>query len=321
MTSYWEPVLPDTNAEFHMQLYAIGPIIEAAGLSVNNTSPELAMQQGSGAFPGYSINQSVTQGFGAGFTTVQSNAAPIAPLQVTGRIVLRMTLDDVTNMLTCSFSLDGGATFLNPFPPMHIFNGGVTDYDILLGAAAVVENNPPPPPPPSPQRVPLELLSVRNPSGLPESRRLTYRVSAPSAFLLGDPATAGATFKVKLDSVTQCFSMPAIGWSRNRRGYRYTDPTGTYGPVKMAQWRRGGGDLVNRVVVVGKNGQLDVVPPDPGTEADTNFHVVSSGQDYCASTAGGAIRPNDAKSFRTKNAPAPAACNVSACSPGGAFLD
>src|SRR6185369_3809263 len=56
MTSYWEPVLPDTDAELHTQLYAIGPIIEAAGLSVNNTSPEVATQQGSGALPGYSIS-------------------------------------------------------------------------------------------------------------------------------------------------------------------------------------------------------------------------------------------------------------------------
>ena len=77
---------------------------------------------------------------------------------------------------------------------------------------------------------------------------------------------------------------------------------------------------MNRVVV-GRNGQLDVVPPNPGTVADTNFHVASSEQDYCASTAGGVIRPNDARSFKAKNAPAPAACNLSACSPSGAFLE
>jgi len=57
---------------------------------------------------------------------------------------------------------------------------------------------------------------VKNPSG-PESRRVTCKAIAPrdaGLTLFGNPVSGGATFKVKLDAVTQCFSMPAAGWSR-----------------------------------------------------------------------------------------------------------
>src|SRR5262245_57111078 len=46
MNSYWSPTLPAIDSGFHMQLYAQSPIIEAAGLTVNNYSPEIAAQQG-----------------------------------------------------------------------------------------------------------------------------------------------------------------------------------------------------------------------------------------------------------------------------------
>ena len=321
MTSRWEPVLPGTDDEFHMQLYTQAPIIEAAGLSVNNLSSAIAAQQGNGALAGYSINQSLTHGVGTGFTTVQSNSVAIDPMQVSGHIVLRMSFDDATNMLTCSFSLDGGTTFVSPFPPIHVFNMGVTDYDILLGAAALLPSSATPP---VAQTVPLKLLSVRNPSG-PESRRVTYKVVAPripGITLFGNPTSGGATFKLKLDSVTQCFSMPAAGWTRFGPTFRYADRDGAHGPVKLAQWRQtGNGAFVNKVVIIGKNGQVDVVPPDPGAQADTNFHVVVGNADYCASTAGGTINPNDAETFKARKATAPAACYVSACSPSGAFLE
>src|SRR6266849_1742205 len=260
MTSYWEPTLPGINDEVFMQLYSDSPIIEAAGLAVNNFSSQVAMQQGNGALAGYSISRSLTHGVGAGFTTVQSDSAPIDP-------------------------------------------------------AGLTPNSPPPPPPA--QRLPLRLLLVKNPSG-PTSRRVQYKAVSPHSqgnFLRGDPTTGGATLNVKLDAVTQCFSMPASGWSRNGRSYKYVDAGGAHGPVMAAQWREAGsGAIVNKVLIMGSNGQVDIVPPNPGVQADTNFHV-GGGADYCASTAGGTIRPNDAPTFKARNAPAPATCNVTACSP------
>ena len=207
MVSHWLPTVPATNAEFHMQLYAIAPVIEAAGITVNDNTPEMAAQLGGGALAGYSVSESVTQGFGSGFTTEQYHAVPIGPGAVTGEIVLRMTFDDTTNLLTCSFSLDGGATFQSPFPSMHIFNGGVNDYDILLGAAAAEQHTSLPPPTLVP--LPLKIFDLDNPSS-PTARRLRYTAKATEFFgaSLGNPAAFGATLHVQVDGGSQCFALP-----------------------------------------------------------------------------------------------------------------
>jgi len=313
----WSSGLPGLDSEFHLQLYSISPIIEAAGLSVNNYSAQVASQQG--APVGYSITQSLTHGFGSGFTTLQSNSVSITPSSVTGPIVLRMALDDATDMLTCSFSLDGGTTFQSPFPPMHIFNGGVVDYDILVGAAGLTPNGPPPPPPD--QTLPLKLLSVKNPSD-PTSRRITYKAkSFPHTFAsyIGDPRFAGATLNLKLDSQTQCFHMPSSGWKLSGSSLRYVDSSGAYGPVTAAEIRHNShGGAQNKVVINGRNGAVNIVPP--GSVGYGNFHVAAGGS-FCTTTAGGTVKPNDARQFKAKNSGAPALCYVAACSPSGAFVD
>jgi len=90
---------------------------------------------------------------------------------------------------------------------MQIFNSGVTDYDILLGAAGVT-----PPPPPPTQPLSLRLLFVRKPSD-PASRRVLYKATRPrQPQVLRRANRRGSHAQVKLDSVTQCFSMlPAAG--------------------------------------------------------------------------------------------------------------
>ena len=318
-SSYWSSGLPDTNSEFHFQLYSLSPIIEAAGITVNNLSPQVATQQGNGALAGYSATASVTHGVGSGFETIESHSVPIVPAAVTGEIVLRLALDDATDMLTCSFSLDGGTTFSSPFPAMHVFNMGVTSYEILLGVAGLTQNSAPP----SQQTLPLQVLSVKNPPD-PTKRKVTYKAktvrNAPT-FLLGNPTTGGAKVNIKLDTGSQCFNMPAAGWTRLSRRFRYRDPNGTYGPVTGADLRQVGiAQLQNKVVIAGRNGPITVVPPNPGVQGDVDF-VVAGTYAYCASTAGGAISKNDAHQFTAKNAPAPAACYAAACSPSGAFLD
>jgi hypothetical protein len=316
MTSSWLPTLPVTDTEFHMQLYSISPIIEAVGLTVTNLSPATAALQGSLA--GYAVNQSVTQGFGAGFSTLQSNSVSVNPAAVTGHIVIRMSLDDTTNMVTTSFSLDGGATFQSPFPPMQAFNGGVTDYDILLGAAALGSNTGPT----TTQMLPLDQLVVKS-GKTPQSRRVTYKATfarGQGGLLLGNPVAAGAKLNLQVDAESQCFSMPAIGWTRDGRTYKYLDREGQHGPVKVAWLRQlSNGSIQNKVVIDGKRGPVDIVPPNPGIRGDANFDV--GGSEYCASTAGGTIHPNTDRTFKATKAPAPASCYVPACSPSGAFLD
>jgi hypothetical protein len=278
------------------------------------------MQQGDGSIAGYSVSQLLTQNIGSAFTTLQLDTVPITPSSITGPIVLRMVFDDATNMLTCSFSLDGGTTFQSPFPPMHVFNGGVVDYDILLGASGLVRNSVPPP---TSQTMPLQLLSVKNPAD-PAGRRITFKATSPRGngnFLVGDPTVGGARLNLKLDAVTQCFPMPRDEWTRFGRTFTYRDPLGIHGPVKKATLKQtGSGGIQNKVVIVGNHGPVYVVPPNPGAQGDGNF-TVGGGTQYCTSTAGGTIHPNDARTFKARNAPAPASCNVAACSPSGAFLD
>ena len=317
MTSTWSPTLPATNAEFHMQLYSLSPIIEAAGLTVNNLSSQIAAQQGNGSLAGYSVSQSLTRGVGPGFSTVQFDTVAITPPSVTGPIVLRMSFNDATDMLTTSFSLDGGATFQSPFPPMHVFNMGVIDYDVLLGAAALNPGSVTT----STQTLPLQLLLVKSGASA-ASRRVTYKAKLPprTGLIFGEPVIGGATFHLKLDAMSQCFSMPASGWTRNAQTYKYNDRAGLYGPVKAAWLKQTGNGLVNKLIIDGKRGSIDIVPPNPGARGDANFHVGNGGE-YCASTAAGTIRPNDARTFKARNAPAPPDCTVPVCSASGAFLD
>jgi hypothetical protein len=315
--SHWAAALPTTDTEFHMQLYSIAPIVEAAGITVNNLSAAVAAQQGNGSLAGYSISQSVTQGVGSGFTTIHFDTVAIAPASITGPIVLRLSLDDATDMLTCSFSLDGGSTFQSPFPPMHVFNGGVSDYDVLLGAAALA-------PPPS-LNLPLRLFEAKNPS-VPEARKVRYSIQAPNTVPpnFGSPTTQGATLSVKLDGVSQCFHLPAPLWSTERGGFafRYLDRSGLYGPVKQLTVRRNAHRVFqSKAQILGKLGTVNVVPQ--GTTivgADLRLHLVG-GTDFCASTTGGTVAANDGRKFRVRDAPAPGVCALPACSPSGAFLD
>lgn len=325
--SFWTPTLPPSDSELHMQLYSVAPIIEAAGLTVNNFSAAVAAQQGNGTLAGYSIGASVTQGFGPSFVVVESHSVPFDPASVTGRIVLRLSLDDATNMLTCSFSLNGGTTFHSPFPPMHIFNRGVNDYDILLGAAGLGTVGPPPPLPPPPlATMPLQVFQVQDP-GTPTKRKVTYTVSQRGAAgppNFGNPAALGATLKVAVDGSQQCFHLPPGSFWTTRSGgtsYAYKDKAGVNGPVQQASIKMSSnGTLQSKVVILGKLGAVSLFPPNPGTRGDVRLHLPNGG-DYCGSTVGGSIRKNDARTFQVTKSPAPAVCGISTCSPSGAFLD
>jgi hypothetical protein len=312
MLSRWQ-ALPGASAEFHMQLYAISPVIEAAGLTVSNNGSA-----------GYSVNQSVTQGFGSSFTTLESDSVPIDASSVSGAILLRMTLDDSTDLVTCSFSLDGGTTFHSPFSPMHVFNSGVVDYEVLLGAAVTV-TGPPPPPPPGPRFVPMTKFQVDNPS-TPTYRRLRFVAKSQGLFGndFGFVTGSGVELAVQVHALTQCFTLPPGSlWSSDASGnaFTYRDPLGSYGPVKVLSIRRNtnNGLFKMKAVALGRLGTLSLVPP--ASQANVRLLLPSNGTSYCASTSGGEIVKNTAESFKVKNAPAPSACATISCSPSGAFVD
>ena len=180
------------------------------------------------------------------------------------------------------------------------------------------------------QTVVGKLILVKNPSATDASKRkITYfaKELTSNETVVGDPTVGGAKLKVKLDSNTDCFAMPASGWTAvSTLGFKYKDATGVNGPVKVAFIKKtGSGTFMNKAVVLAKFGpgpqpHITVVPPNPGVEADVNFHI-GGGDEYCASYPGGLANPNDAKTFKVKDAPDPGTCAVSACSPSGAFVE
>jgi len=313
-TSYWLPALPGPDLEFHFKTYGLGPTIEAAGLEVTNYSattvaahPELVA--------GPAITHSLARINGGGFYVVQSSTVSISPASIIGEIALRLSFDDATNMLSGSFSLDGGATFQSPFAAVPIFVG-LTQTELLLGAGSDVDTSPPPPPRP-PVPVATKVLSVKDRSG-PASRQVIYKVKSPvspSDFNNSQPEP-GASLKVTIDGTTQCFSMPGSGWKLSPNGLRstYKDKTGAHGPVKLADLITRDGVLRMSVAISGKLGQIDLVPPNPGTQGDTYFHYLN-GTAVCGTTAGGRVIRNDAIMFRTEDAPAPTSCALTACEP------
>ena len=317
-TSYWTSPPLALNTQIHFQLYALGAVVEAAGMTFAN------LATGSGSVPaGYSISQEVTFILGGGGVP-QTNTVAINPADITGQIVLRMAFDDATDTMLCSFSLDGGATFQSPFPPLHVFQV-VQDSEILLGANSIAPTGPPPPPPPTSQTpVGTKLLLVKN-SSTPAARRVVYQVKdAPNgAFLGGAPPLYGATFNLKVGDTSQCFQLPHNYWKYSSGGYRYLDHYGLFGPVKLAKVRRtSNGTFTAKIAILGKLGQVDIVPPNAPVYGDMNLRLNGiPSVEYCGSTAGGVISANDLKTFKVKGAPAPAACTLAACSPSGAFLD
>jgi hypothetical protein len=259
----------------------------------------------------------VTQVLGGSFN--QSASVPIDPNDITGQIVLRLSVDDATDMMTGSFSLDGGATFQSPFPSMPVFVG-VDEYEFLLGAGFINYSNVATPTPtptatptplPTPQPIGMNLLSVKNPSGA-SARKILYKVKDVGHTLVGDPTADGATFNVKLDGTSQCFILPRLGWQRlGNNGFKYLNPDGTGGPVRLARIKKSGNSFKVKIVISARQGTVDVVPPNPGTQADTNLRLGLA--TYCSSSAGAAIGPNDDKTFKAKFAPPPAMCNLPPC--------
>jgi len=140
LTSYWNPAPLPTNRQFFFQIYAVSPVVEAEGFTVNNFDATAAAA--AGAPVGYSIGVERVFPLGNQLPPVTSYVS-ISPASITGQIVLRMSFDDTTDLMTYSFSLDGGATFQSPFAPLQAFVLS-PEGEALLGAATIPTSAPPP---------------------------------------------------------------------------------------------------------------------------------------------------------------------------------
>jgi len=305
-TTYWLGALPVPGAEFHFQIYTLSGTIVSAGMSVGSDgSITLAQLHVAGGNPANDAAYTV----------------PTAPADLTGEIVLRLSYDDATNMLSGSFSLDGGSTFHSPFPALHIFTD-VSDGEFLLGAGFFSSSPTPTTTTTSTQAsttsttavsathaVPLQRFQLRG-SGAPSTGRLQYvgHDDAPVAIgVVGAPDLYGATLAIRLDNQSACYDLPTSGWTRvGASGFKFRQ-RGL--PSRAAQIKKNkNGDLLLKFV---GRGFVGLVPPNPGTRADVNLHL-GAGDSYCSSTLGGTLGPNDGRTFRVRNAPA-ATCAIPAC--------
>jgi hypothetical protein len=107
-------------------------------------------------------------------------------------------------------------------------------------------------------------------------------VASPNT-MVGDPTVTGGFLTARTFAATggtpsvQTLPLPqgtsaSTGkpfWSGDAaKGFKYKDPRGENGPVKLVQLKRSGsGVFTVKAVLVGKNGTIDVLPPNPGNGA------------------------------------------------------
>ena len=120
---------------------------------------------------------------------------------------------------------------------------------------------------------------VKNP-GTTDKRKIVGKAkeSGSANTINGNPVAAGATLTIRADGGSpsvQVFGLPqgtitATGkpaWSGDAtKGFKYKDPKGQNGPVKIAQIKKSAsGTFSIKAVISGKNGTILVTPPNPGT--------------------------------------------------------
>jgi cysteine-rich repeat protein len=141
------------------------------------------------------------------------------------------------------------------------------------------------------------VILIKNPvPGRPENRRVkVYATEYSGATLVGDPTVGGATLRVIANGGTpsdETFNLPAPQWTRrtSRSGtvyYKYRD-YGLNGPVEFVIIRYSSG---GRFYIKGRASAefdpLNVVPPDPGTDAAIVL-AIGGGDTYCSGFGGNA---------------------------------
>jgi endonuclease/exonuclease/phosphatase family metal-dependent hydrolase len=143
-------------------------------------------------------------------------------------------------------------------------------------------------------------LAVRNPKPAdPMQRAISARAVERNSVdpLTGNPTLMGGAGGAVLEIAAlggtlswQTFALDQGARANGRpfwralggRGFAYADPRGERGPVKAVRITRSrGGTLALSVALRGDRGQLDVVPPNPGTSGFVALSL-SAGDRYCA---------------------------------------
>jgi len=173
-----------------------------------------------------------------------------------------------------------------------------------------------------------KLILIKNPvPGQPESRYVkVFAKEAGGATVVGDPTVGGATLRVIANGGTpsdETFNLPASGWigKTNTAGlvyYKYRMDKLSPNPVKGAFIKiTPSGIFFIKALALAKLGPLNVVPPNPGTDAAIVL-AIGGGDTYCSGfggDAGGTLindpPGNPFKVFAVKNPTA----EIGACPP------
>ncbi len=141
-------------------------------------------------------------------------------------------------------------------------------------------------------------LSVKDPGLGPAARTisgLAYETQSPET-IVGNPTLSGSAGGAILTLIlngdhptSQTFALPQGSTTRGEPfwlplssgGFRYKDPKGEQGPVKLLTIKRTASALFAvKVLVTGAHGQVDLMPPDPGTDAYLTI-TIAAGDRYC----------------------------------------
>ena len=184
----------------------------------------------------------------------------------------------------------------------------------------------------SDQQILGKSFTVKNPSAA-QKRKLTSSARAlnSAGTITGDPTisgSAGGAFLTVIAKGThpsaQDFSLPQGTSSSGKpfwrasgtSGFKYKDRNGDQGPVRTVIIKKTLRGVFNiKVVIRGKNGQLNVVPPDSGTSGLVTLRI-GGGDRYCVQFTDGQMKNVEASLFKVRR-PVTAGCS----SPSGAFLD
>ena len=139
--------------------------------------------------------------------------------------------------------------------------------------------------------------------------------SAGGLALGGDPTVDGASLTMETDTASQTVALPASEWTVVRDGFSYIDSIGANGPTRRVKLKRNAlGEISLKVSLSGAYAQLDILPPNPGTEASIAV-AITGGDTYCAhfgGVAGGTVMNDGNRRFRVQKPTA-----VGPCPPGG----
>jgi hypothetical protein len=104
-------------------------------------------------------------------------------------------------------------------------------------------------------------------------------------------------------------------------GFKYKDPTGQQGAVKVVLIRKNQAGVFSiKVTIRGKNGTIKVVPPNLGTDGFITLQLGDGGDRYCVAYMGGTPVNDGDRLFKVRR-PTVEACPPGTGSPNPAFVD